>query len=276
MKQLGAIVAILLTAAGVFGQESIRERAAATWPTPRAAKALDAGTLRLKVLDASRSIDTFERVELKLTLENTGAEPVELPHGQRLGVEIVPDADATQRWTWWPKTNRPLRVSRTLAPGRTSGRLGTCHWMAKYPLQGRPKEWPYLVPGTYRYRLKLLGAPRLQSDWQPLEVRKPTLSAAAKAAAARRPEGRLILVDPERPCPVPRGTAARPFRYLREAIRQAKCGDVVFCEPGRHYCEDMVVPDGVWVIGAGAARTMLGAGSKKRLGNNRPRRCETA
>lgn len=84
---------------------------------------------------------------------------------------------------------------------------------------------------------------------------EPALSPAAREAAARRLDGRLILVTHDRPAAAPDGTPAAPFGDVKSALERARSGDVIFCEGAakRHVSEAFVVPDGVLLTGSPGA-----------------------
>jgi hypothetical protein len=246
---------------GDGGEDAPAGADAVCWPDEAARQAIRNRTLSLKVLSASRRIKTFQAVRLVISFRNTGDRALQVPNAYpaMLGAEIAPAADGAQPMVYVPEVNARQRSKLVRIPaGRVFGNLHTANWLACRPLKGRPAEWPYLPPGTYRFRLFLCGAPDLRTDWMPLEVIAPRLSKAAEAAVGRRrPGGRLILLDADRCCPVPSGSVEAPFSHLRDALRSAKCGDVVFCEPGRYVTDSLTVPDGVLLAGAGAANSLL-------------------
>ena len=240
-------------------------QAVRAWPTPRSAKAIREGTLVLDIVEATETIDTFQAVELQINLLNKGAEPVDVPANwtTMLGVEIVPEGGAANPLTWMPPAAGPKVKCRVVPPSHNPGVVHTCHWMACKPLTGLPENDPYLRPGRCRYRLILPGEPALRSGWRRLQVRKPGVPARAGEVWERRGGGRLLLVEHRRCCPEPDGSAQRPYNHLAQALAQAKSGDVVFCTPGWHITVDCAVPDDVWLVGAGAASTVIVTGSLK-------------
>jgi hypothetical protein len=246
---------------GDGGEDAPAGADAARWPDEAARQAIRNRTLRLEVLSASRRIKTFQAVELVISFRNTGDGALRVPNAYpaMLGAEIAPAADGAQPMLYVPEVDAGQRSKLVRLPARRAlGNLYTANWLACRPLKGRPAEWPYLPPGTYRFRLFLCGAANLRTDWMPLEVIAPRLSKAAEAAAGRRRQGgRLILLDADRCCPVPTGSVEAPFSHLADALRRARCGDVVFCEPGRYVTDSLTVPDGVLLAGAGAANSLL-------------------
>lgn len=263
---LACLLCVAPVAAAGGADEEVRRvvpprEATPAWPGPREAAAIRNGTLRLEIVSASRRIKTFQAVKLVIKLVNAGDVPLRLPNAYpaMLAAEIAPAAGAGPCMVYVPDS-RARRRSKlvTIPAGRPLGILHTVSWLACRPLKGRPAEWPYLMPGKYRFRLSLGPAAGLRTGWLPLEVVAPRLSEAATAAAGRKSRrGRLILLDADRCCPVPSGGVEAPFSHLTDALRAARCGDVVFCEVGRYVTDSLTVPDGVLLAGTGAANSLL-------------------
>lgn len=254
----------LLWAAGASDEDvkAVQPPPSARWPTEDYLAAVRDGTLQLEIVWSVERIATFEGLHLRLRLGNAGDKPVRVPGNWSalLGAEVVPIAEGgeAEALTWSPDlTEAARRQLWTVAPGSSSGQLTTRHWFPCRRLTGRPDESPYLPPGRYRFRLYLADPRTLRTGWRTLEVGQPGADERTRALAARRPDGRVLLVDARRTCPEPDGSIERPYSHLAEALQAAKAGDAVYCGPGRHNTAPAVVPDGVLLAGAGAANTVV-------------------
>ncbi|HET9480700.1 MAG TPA: hypothetical protein VFP98_03000, partial [Candidatus Polarisedimenticolia bacterium] len=73
--------------------------------------------------------------------------------------------------------------------------------------------------------------------------------------------GKTLLVDGSAPLPGEDGSPARPFRKIQSALNNAFVGDVVQVAPGT-YVENIVVPSGVQLLGAGPSSTFIDGGGR--------------
>jgi hypothetical protein len=259
----------VLWAAGASDEEvrKVTDPLSPPWPDAAAAEAIRAGTLRLNVTDLPAAVNPVHTVDMRAELVNSGRQGVGIPRTwlDMLGVEVFPakgGADGVAVWTWMPEVSKPgLRNCWALSgDGGSTGVRPVRSWFMFRELKGRPKDSPFLSVGKYRIRMVLCVEPMLASPWRDLEVvppPPPAPDAGAAAVAARRPGGRCLIVEADRPSILPDGSAGNPFADVAAALRQAKAGDTVYCRPGLHRGTNLTVPDGVWLVGRAAAETAL-------------------
>jgi hypothetical protein len=229
------------------------------WADRETAEAIRAGTLQLVVQEPSRSVRAMDGVRFQMKFVNTGAMAVSVPVNcvNMMEVEVASEADPGHVMTWTRDDKTPSADHVAYGPGQDVGWQSPPVWFTRQRLVGRPAEWPYLLPGSYRWRLVVPGEPRLASPWQKIEVTQAGLAELDKAAAElRRPGSTVIRVQPRRTKHNP--SDARPtYTRLDDALAMAKPGDVVLVGPGSHETPDLIVPDDVWVVGAGPADTII-------------------
>ncbi|HET6427308.1 MAG TPA: right-handed parallel beta-helix repeat-containing protein [Phycisphaerae bacterium] len=263
----------LLWAAGATDDEVVAVKGPdlPPWPNAAASEAIEAGTLRLEVQGSPGEVMVDGRARFFVNLVNKGDQPIWVPRDtlhNLLGVEVTAAGDRERITRWMPKP-KPRSLVTSLAVAGHSARPTFVdeHLLIPPALGGLPDGAPHLPPGDYEVRLVLWGDPELKSEWLPLKVKSAALDAFEQSVKARRPNGRLILVDKARPTPDPDGSVERPCIDLAHAMTLARPGDVVYCRPGWYRTRALVVPDDVWLVGAGATRVVITAAAGTEMGS---------
>lgn len=259
-------IGLALALAGTIARAE--DAPAPSWLTADVQHALRDGTLTLKLAPAQQTIETFATVHIELHLTNSGGADLRLPTWLALiSAEIVPQDVGARGVYWWRQTWHPndLLPKEVAKANCDLGSISTAVHFASQPLAGLP-DGGRLLPGRYRWRLVVQGAPDFASNWVDITVAPPAPTPAMLAAAQRRPNGRLLLVSPTRQPPNPTGSVEAPFPNVLAATVAAKPGDIIYCQGARyrHVTQSFCVPDDVWLVGEGAGNTVIsviGAGN---------------